>query len=106
MAKKKSKAPVLRPGLSVEQLLQGTWMASPDRYTCDDEMVPVTDELLRIACQRLIDEADLGGRVTRRTIINTLCQASTMLKAAKDHITEKMGNDEFTPTLLDKIANA
>jgi hypothetical protein len=107
MAKKrKSKVPVLRTGLTVDQLLADTWMVSETRYVTDGEVSELTDSLLRAACQGLIDHADSGNRVTRKTVINTLCSLADMLRSAKDRITGKMSKGEFTPTLLDKVANA
>ena len=106
MAKRKSKAPVLRAGLNVDQLLAGSWMVREGRYRREDELTDVVDSVLRAACQGLIDEADSGERVTRRTVINTLCAISDMLIAAKDTINEGLGSDKLTPTLLDRIAGA
>jgi len=102
---KKSKVPVLRKGLTVDQLLAGTWLISENRYVNDDELIELSDRILRAVCQGLIDEADSGGRVTRRAIINTLPGIGNMLLTAKDHIIQKMGEGVFTPTLLDEIAN-
>ena len=103
---KKRKIPMLRKGLTVDELLAGTWMISPDRYNKDDEIVELTDKIVRAACQALIDEVDGGATVNRRTVINTFCSIGQMLVTCKDHITQKMGEGVFTPTLLDKIANA
>jgi len=103
--KRKSRVPALRKGLTVDELLAGTWMVMEDRYFTDGEMVDLSDSLLRAACQGLIDHADEGGMVTRKTVISTFCGLARMLTSAKDHITEKMGENKFTPTLLDKIAN-
>ena len=107
MAKKrKSKAPFLRKGLTVDELLAGTWMISETRYTSEGEIDHLTIKILRAACQGIIDEVDSGKRVTRRAVINTFCRIGDMLITAKDHITQKMGEGKLTPTLLDKIANA
>lgn len=103
MARKKT--PQLRPGLTVDEVLEGTWMVASDRYVSEDELFVLTDRLLREAVQGLIDEADSGGRVTRRTVINTLSGLSTLLMNAKDHIREKMSSGELDPTVLDEIAN-
>lgn len=107
MAKKReSKVPFLRNGLTVDELLSGTWMVEPNRYFNDGEMFDLSNKLLRDACQGLIDHADEDGQVTRKTVISTFCNLARMLTHAKDHITVKMGNGQFTPTVLDKIANA
>lgn len=103
---RKSKVPVLRKGLTVDELLSGTWMVDPNRYFNDGEMTDLTNALLRAACQGLIDHADENDRVTRKTVISTFCNLGRMLTHAKDHITIGMGEGKFTPTLLDKIANA
>jgi hypothetical protein len=98
------KIPTLRPGLSVSDLIDGSWMVAETRYTATDELVELNDALLRAAAQGLIDHANGGGRVTRRTVINTLCGLAQMLTFAKDHITEKMSRGELTPSILDKLA--
>ena len=99
-----NKIPTLRPGLSVSDLLGGTWMVAESRYTATDELVELNDALIRAAAQGLIDHANGGGRVTRRTVINTLCGLSQMLTFLKDHITDKMSRGELTPSVLDKLA--
>ena len=106
MAKKRKKVPTLRRGLTVDELLAGTWMISPDRYIKDDELVELVDKMVRDTCQALIDEADAGEEINRRAVINTFCSIGQMLVTCKDHITQKMSNGEFIPTILDKIANA
>lgn len=100
------KVPALRKGLTVDEMLAGTWMVAENRYFTDGEMVKLSSSLLKAACQGLIDGADAGGEITRKTVISTLCNTARMLTNAKDHITLKMGEGVFTPTLLDKIANA
>jgi len=80
-------------------------MVAENRYSSDGEIVELTDALLKAACQGLIDHADGGGRVTRRTVISTLCNLSDMLRAAKDTITQKMSKGELSPTVLDKLAS-
>ena len=104
--KRKSKVPTLRKGLTVDNLLEGHWVLSPDRYVGEMEMTNVSEKILRATCQAMIDEADRGEQVTRRAIINTIGRLNDMLITAKDHITGKMGDGRLTPTLLDKIANA
>lgn len=106
MARKKKKVPHLRKGLTVDELLAGTWMVKEDRYFTDGEMFELANKILRDACQGLIDGADGDSTVTRKTVISTFCSISRMLINAKDHITEQMGEGKLTPTLLDKIANA
>jgi len=69
-------------------------------------MVELTDEILRVALQGLIDHANGGGRVTRRKVTNTLCAAASMLKAMKDHICDGLSDGKFTPGILDEIAGA
>ena len=103
---RKSRVPALRKGLTVDELLSGTWMVNPDRYFNDGEMFDLANKILRDACQGLIDGADGDSTVTRKTVISTFCNLSRMLIHAKDHITIGMGEGKFTPTLLDKIANA
>ena len=100
----KSKVPTLRPGLTGMELLSGSWVVEENRYTSEDELFDLNDEILSAAVQGLIDHANDGGRVTRRMVINTLCGLSNMLVAAKDHITEKMTKGELDPTVLDELA--
>lgn len=103
---RKSKILALRKGLTVDELLVGTWMITETRYTTDHEMVEMADGILRAAVQGLIEAANDDKQVTRQTIINTFCSISKMLIMSKDWITQKMGEGKFTPTLLDEIANA
>lgn len=98
------KVPALRVGLTVDDLLRGTWLANPNRYTADGELVELSDKVLRDALQGLIDHANSGERVTKRTVIATLCAAADHLKAMKDIICEGLTRGEFTPTVLDELA--
>ena len=77
MAKKAT--PILRKGLKVTDLLSGSWMVKEDRYSSEDEIEELVDEILMLACSGLIAAADEGGRVTRRTVINTLSSAANIL---------------------------
>jgi len=97
--------PILRPGLTVDDLKKGTWYSEPNRWKNQDEL-PFVDEVVDLALQRLIDHANSGDRVHRRAIIATLCQIGDVLRAVKDIVSERMGKGELIPTVLDEIAGA
>ena len=101
---RKNKTPQFRAGLTIDDLIAGSWINEQNRYQSTDEL-DFSIDIIRAVCQGLIDAANTGDRVTRRGVINTLSAISTMTMAVKDNIIVKMNNGELTPTVIDELAN-
>lgn len=107
------KVQTLRKGLSVDDLLEGSWVLkfikevkeTGDSTLANEDELKFTTEVVEFACKRLLEHVDAGGRVTKRTVINSFASMSRMLSFAGDSILEKMRNERITPTVLDEIAN-
>ena len=100
------KVPVLRQGLTLEELKKGSWVCEPNRYTSEYEDREASDKIIEIALQSLIDRANKGERVHRKCVKQTLNGAAECLKALASTIPERMGKGELLPGILDEIANS
>lgn len=108
MAKRKSKIPVLRKGLSVRQLV-----GKSDSYKVVHEGAKpwgnyATEAIAHVmvleAVQRLIDHVDAGNDVGRQQVREMMTTISRRITVAADWINEGISDGELTPSLLDKIA--
>lgn len=102
------KIPKLRPGLSVNDLLDGGWtkhyVNGTRNYKEDGEML-FASEIVKIACEKLIEAANTGERVTRKNVKMTFSAIAYALKRSSETICDNMTNDKLSPTILDELAN-
>jgi hypothetical protein len=101
--------PQLRKGLSPQQLLEGGWTRTLVLDEPEDDYYPEFDYLraavIKLACERVIAEANSGERVTRMDIKNNFAAIAYALKCASETIRSNLTEGKIEPTILDQIAN-
>lgn len=113
-----SKKIVLRPGLSIEALLEGSKSLLAELKKMEEGELPfdgrtrypdmdaIGFKTTKYLIELLIEHVNQGGEVGRQAVIEGFTTASRSATWAKNNIIENMNNGKVTPTILDKIASA
>jgi hypothetical protein len=104
-----SKAPTLRKGLTVEEVIRDSWLDHAQKgtggygWTSKRFGQNVAMVAAKAAVQALIDAVDEEERVTMGEMMYFFTQLSDIVRDIGRVAKQRMANGELQPTLLDKL---
>lgn len=105
-----ARTPELRPGLSIDDLIGGSYLQDLlktyewEHFVRYPEMEAIGFEVVEFLLNRLIQHVNEGHLVTRQALTEGFTTAGKMSLRAKIIILERMNNGSLSPTVLDRIA--
>ena len=100
-----AKPPVLRKGLTVEELVKDSWLDMADRGVCGtSERIgqQIARQAAKAAVQSFIDAVDKEDRVTKGELMYFFTQLSDIVRDIGRVAKGRIDRGELQPTLLDK----